>query len=865
MELTRPRVATAAALLLTLLLTTVPAHDARAANASSQRRTSAMQVQRAATLVTALPPSRFATRKRSTVLAHARRAARLAATRRSCAAMVANDLLLVELQTPATWKRRRVPRTALAVPLGLLRRAELLQARLAGPSCAAPAATHVVKAHRGGGGPKVAPPAHDPEQGEGHDQPLPRGVFRPVRSIGAPSGLAADPHGAARRAGVHASPAGSAFADPLSFFRVAEVGVPPRGGSPEEPTEAYGDHVVWYTGNTSVGLSVNDGRTFTVFDPSTVLPDEGLAFCCDQLVSYSRSAGVFVWVSQYWCNIACMKPVAGASPPRNECQTTGAYNRIRIAVARPRDLVANAADPGKAWTYWDILPSTVGLPKNAWFDRSDMAVTGTHMDWSVDTLCAPGKSSIAGRISLTELAARKSVNLAYWAPGGRVSTTQGEAAPRSFFVAGLTNSRTRVWSWAPYSGYVFAHDHDHASVPTLEFSTNGSDSKDWYDRYGIFPGAVESSTWAGGDIWVAYGAGRSYCTSGCKRGETPVTKRVFDQPAVYLTKVDLGTWALASQRWLWNRDIGVGWPALQTDDAGDVGIALRGAPAGHDPRPIVGYLTATEQLAWALPEGKPFETGDYYGLRPGRTPRSFLTPGQVVQDDPAGRRMHWYSIEFGHGPAPYVAPPTVHVTTPANLSSYASGSTVTYTATVDDPIDGALPPGAITWTEDGAPIGTGTSITHLEATPGTHTVRVTATNASGRSASDVVLVTVQAPAGAISASITAPANGENLGYGAFDAGRNDYCKAVQFHSTAAGGAGPLTYTWSDQVSDDMGNVVAPRADVGSGSDPMLTLCGHYTSAAAEVQRRHDVTLTVTDGTSTTQAFVTVYLRSWKLG
>jgi len=75
-----------------------------------------------------------------------------------------------------------------------------------------------------------------------------------------------------------------------------------------EPTAARGRDVVWFTGNSSVAYSLDRGRSFTILDPSTVLPDAGLGFCCDQEVAYSPSANLFVWLSQYWCTVV---PPAG--------------------------------------------------------------------------------------------------------------------------------------------------------------------------------------------------------------------------------------------------------------------------------------------------------------------------------------------------------------------------------------------------------------------------------------------------------------------------------------------------------------------------------------------------------------------------
>jgi hypothetical protein len=836
-----------------LLSLAVAAAAAGAASGGGTDPTALRKVRSATKLVAKVPSPRFAKHRRTRVLRDGRTAVSTVSRGTACHAALATDVLLSDLLTPTTWAHHRAPSKLLRKPLTLLRAAEKRLLHRAGRSCSRAGHQHVLTGHHGGAGAHIVkPPKGDPEQGGDLDHPMPAGTFRPPHSLGGGSALGADPHTAddARR-----SVRGG---DPLTFFRISDSGVPPRQASPQEPTEAIGRHVVWYTGNTSVALSTNDGRTFHQFNPSNVLPDSGLAFCCDQLVSYSPSANLFVWVMQYWCNENCLRT---GSDGKQYCQTNGAYNRIRIAVARPEDLIAHASNPGLAWSYWDITPSTLGLPANTWFDRSDLSVNDWYANWTVDTLCAnPG--SVAGRISLAQLAARGTVTLSYFEPGGRLSAAQGGAGTStSYFTAGQTDSQTRVWSWAAYSGTVFPHDINHSSVPTWDNTTSGSNSGNWYDRYGIFPGEVETSTLTGNTLYVAQGTGRAYCTAHCSGTGTPTLHHVFDQPAVLVTKFNTSSWTESGERWLWNPTLAFGWPAMQTDGDGDVGIALVTAAAGHNAQPVAGFLTPSEQFTYALPEGRPFETGDYYSLRPGRTAQSFLMPGMVVQNDAGGPAMHWYSIEYGHGATPYVSPPTVHITAPSNHASYANGATAHFTASVSDPVDGSLPAAAIVWTEDGSVIGTGTSISHVESKAGSHTIEVTATNGDGKSASDVITIQVQAPVGALSVQITQPDNGHNFGYSPFNQGLGKYCQDIQFTTSVSGAVNAVTYTWNDEVTDGNTEVESDH-QVATGASPTITLCaGSYENT----YYTHNLTVSATDGTNVNDAFVSVEVASYYLG
>jgi hypothetical protein len=633
--------------------------------------------------------------------------------------------------------------------------------------------------------------------------------------------------------------------DAFSFFRNSDVGVPPRTASPQEPTAAVapGAGVVWYTGNTSDALSIDNGRTFTRFDPSSVLPDQGLAFCCDQLVSYSASHNLFVWVSQYWCNKSCLVS-DGQNPPHNVCRNDGVFNRIRIAVATPQALKANASNPGAAWTYWDVTPSTIRAGTNAWFDRSDMSVNPYNFNWGVDVICGSA-GNLQGRISLAQLAARGSVTLNYTTLGGERTVAQNQSIPTTYFTGADSDSEQQIWSWAPFSGTLFRHDVNHTTVPIFNNAINGTDHNNWYDRYGIFPGEIESATVSGNTLYTAQGTGRSYCTANCSSA-SPTLHQLFTEPAVYISKYDVNTWHLIGERWLWNPTLAFGWPALQTDYAGDVGIALRTSADNQNPQPVAGFLTPSEQFVFADPSGLPYETGDYYSLRPGRTNRSFVMTAQTLQNDPGGAAMHWFYIEYGLGTPPYVSPPSVQITSPANLASFTQGASATYSASVSDPIDGSLPAAAIRWTEDGSPIGSGPTISHVESTPGSHAIRVTATNGDGKSASAAITIRVQSNS-PLGATIAAPADGSV--FNATQQG-NQFCTNVQFRSTNTGGTAPLTFSWTDSVDQGTPHQVSTQ------QSPLLNLCVNGTDS----QTTHDMTLTVSDGTNTTTATIRVIVQ-----
>lgn len=529
-------------------------------------------------------------------------------------------------------------------------------------------------------------------------------------------------------------------------------------------------------------------------------------------------------------------------------------NRIRIAIATPQALRAHASNPGRVWSYWDLTPQLFGEPKGAWFDRSDLSVSAWSANWTVDiALGKPGDSALLARIALQQLVGRGTIQIAYITQlGQRWTTAQGTQAT-TYYIGNHTLSQARVWSWAPFSGTLFRHDIDHQTVPIYDAAMSGTDTGDWYDRYGRFPGAIESATVSGSTLYVAQGTGRAYCTASCSTSN-PTLRSVFAQPAVYIARYNVNNWTVVGQRWIWNSVYGLGWPALQTDGHGDVGIVMRAAPVGQNAQPVAGLLTPAEDLELAVPAGLAYETGDFYSLRPGRTARSFVMTAEEVQDDNGVPQMHWQYIEYGIGPSPYVSPPSVRIVSPGTQNTFTQYTPVTYQAKVTDPFDGRLPAAAIVWREDGKVIGTGATFTHIEKTTGVHEITVSAGDGGGISANDFITVNVVASTSSITVNITNPAN--NSAFLATERSHGQYCAPVTFTTTISGGSGPLEYVWFDTVS---GNITSGPLALSKDPSPTLTLCaGPFATGTAS---RHDLQLTVSDANSMQTALVTVFVET----
>jgi len=105
-------------------------------------------------------------------------------------------------------------------------------------------------------------------------------------------------------------------------------------------------------------------------------------------------------------------------------------------------------------------------------------------------------------------------------------------------------------------------------------------------------------------------------------------------------------------------------------------------------------------------------------------------------------------------------PPRVSITSPTDGASFIVGTPVSFRGSATDSEDGTLTGASLVWTStlDGG-IGTGESFDRNDLTVGTHTIRLTATDSSGASASDSISVQVRLPNQAPTATITDPADG----------------------------------------------------------------------------------------------------------
>jgi hypothetical protein len=799
--------------------------------------------------------------------------------RRYCPAISSLDSAHNLLLTTSTWKKKAVPKTVkrkLAPALDRVERKLVPK----GKGCAAvsrnfskPRSTRV-----GGVGfrPNPVPPG-DLVNDQGDDEEGHELEFGKLRAIHKPGKKPSTPAGSPQFA--HSSAFG-----PITVFSSTNLGLAPRnGGEPKEPTVAIGHNVAWYTGNTSVGYSVDAGKTWTTVDPSTILPDPpNNGLCCDQQVIYAPAQNIFVWVLQYFCPVSVPSPGAAAT---GSCGLVSGGNVIRFAVATPEEIRTQAAagTVGKAWhVVWDLTPQQLGEKANAWFDYSTLAVNDWYVNWTVDILEGTN-SAVSMRINLAGLAQYAFQSNYIWTNWHTVAAQEPPGTTEGFFAANETLDKIRVYDWLNNSTVPQIHDIYRDRIPTINGAIKGSDGNDWNARAaGGLLGAPISAAWSHGQLVVANMAFRDQCAANCDPTKTPdrtpTIRHIYDHPAIWLQIIDTRKYGLFDDfSDVWSPTLNYSWPALGVAKSGAIGISFLASADNANPVPVIGFLdvhahdadnqiqqigdpNAGPQPGVIPPGSTTFSggTGDYYSLLPGTEYESFVMPFRSLDPNPLGGFSdNWRFVSYGHGPALTPTAPSVRFRAPVAQTTFAVGDPITFWADISDNQDIEIPYNAINWTADGSATFLHGAVTTMSFdTPGNHTVSVFATNGEGLTTTKSITVTIEAPSPtAPTVRITQPLDGSGFTANGSD-GQGEYYD-VGFVATASDPQGTaLTVRWDDVATEDGQTENIPN--VSQGLSPTLRLHVHQTNCGQSV---HKLTLTVSNGTDTVTRSVQVAIVS----
>ena len=228
--------------------------------------------------------------------------------------------------------------------------------------------------------------------------------------------------------------------------------------------------LVMQTDNVVMNYSVDDGKTFTTVDPTTIFPSSDGGMCCDQVVIYDKAHDLVFWLQQY-----------------NAAKPAGSTNRLRIAWASPASIKANV----NAWTYVDLTQP--GFSSGGGLDYPDLAVSGGFLYVSIDGTDTANATSglIVARLSLADIVGGGgNVNFSYLGPnqsgdmarahGSHLSQNSGDGA---YWAGGVDGSHMEVFHWADSAGTVPTHQATINSwcSATADYANLPPDKMQWPD------------------------------------------------------------------------------------------------------------------------------------------------------------------------------------------------------------------------------------------------------------------------------------------------------------------------------------------------------------------------------------------------
>lgn len=313
---------------------------------------------------------------------------------------------------------------------------------------------------------------------------------------------------------------------------------------PPDPSGATSGAVVFAVSNTFASFSLDGGVTFTNLDSTKYSgppnPPTHNGLWGDQIVLYIPDIDRFVWLMQYY-------PSASNT------------NMLRLVIFKPDDVDQTGIPSGK-WSFIDLTSATFNLGNN-YMDYPDLSYGDNFLYVSVDKI---GSGLFVSRIPLAALTTIGSFTFQYTpvlgdAQGAHVSQNTGDAV---FWAGHHDLSTLRVYRI--HEGTNILSFTDVAVNPYLngDYKSLCRDNQDWLN-FGFPRDAVIGTTRRTDDeVWFAWSAGR---------GEG------FPNPYIPVVQINTGNWPSLSvnRQWeIWNPDFSFAYPALTTNECGDVGIAL---------------------------------------------------------------------------------------------------------------------------------------------------------------------------------------------------------------------------------------------------------------------------------------------------
>lgn len=401
----------------------------------------------------------------------------------------------------------------------------------------------------------------------------------------------------------------------IDFFANNSLGI--SASSVNEPSGGAGGGVVFVSANWFAAYSTDGGAHYTQLDPTTIFPNNGGGFCCDQIVQYVSSIDRIIWLMQYG-------------------------NVMRIASASPADIISSN---GTAWTYWDITASQLGFGTSQ--DYPDMSVGDNSLYLSFDE----GPGLVVVRIPLTQIRDSQTIFFQYTDPNNSTMAYFGHLTQNTqdeiFWGGHNSNSNMRIFSWQEGSNTYFWRDIGVGSWPnnSANMTSISPDGQDWLTKLrqddGTFflIGATRVFTGFRGkaqqnQIWFTW---------------TAPSGNQFPQPHVQWVAFDRdNNFNLITQQQIWNSNYAFAYPALSSNSNGEVGLSLEYGGGGNYENHVVGfwgdfvvYITTSSNTGVS-------RYGDYVTIRRSSSnPARFDAFGYGMLTSGGGAQSDTHYVVFG--------------------------------------------------------------------------------------------------------------------------------------------------------------------------------------------------------------------------
>ena len=371
------------------------------------------------------------------------------------------------------------------------------------------------------------------------------------------------------------------------------------------------------------------------------------------------------------------------------------------------------------------------------------------------------------------------------------SVTDGGGLPGSDVITVTINSPPTVTISAPTDGSSFTTGTD------ITFTGTASDPED-----GDLTASIDWSS----NLDGSFGTGGSFSTTTLSVGVHTITASVTDGGGLPGSDVITVTITINNPP-----TVTISAPTDGSSFAAGTNITFTGTASD----PEDGDLTAS--IDWSSNLDGSFGSGGSFSTTALSVGVHTITASVVDLNGSPGSDVITVTITNN--------PPTVTINTPADGSSFAQGSNITFTGTASDPEDGDLT-ASIAWSSnlDGS-FGTGGSVSTSTLSAGVHTITASVVDLNAAPASDVITVTVtNSPPVATSVNITGTTEvGQVLtgNYNYFDA-ENDPEGTSTFQwyrgATPIASATALTYTL---VTADAGQMISFEVTpvASSGASP----------------------------------------------